>query len=122
MAARPQDRENAGVRFEVFWRVALVQLVAVALLSLLLAAVFSHGFFVDWGWLAGPAAWLLCAWLTARVVGLEVRLTLVRAAIAGLVSLLAVLIGQHWLGALLATGLFAYLCALDSRRGSLRRG
>ncbi|HEV7399777.1 MAG TPA: hypothetical protein VGN84_05850 [Solirubrobacterales bacterium] len=100
------------MRFEVFWRVALVQLVAVAVLSLLLAAIFSHGFFVDWGWLAGPAAWLLCAWLTARVVGLEVRLTLVRAVIAGLVSVLAVLIGQHWLGALIAVGLFAYLCAL----------
>jgi hypothetical protein len=101
------------VRFEVFWRVALVQLVAVAVLSLLLAAVFSHGFFVDWGWLAGPATWLLCAWLTARVVGLEVRLTLVRALLAGLVSALAVVIGQHWLGALVAIGFFAYLCAQD---------
>ncbi len=100
-----------SVRFEVFWRVALVQLVAVAVLSLLLAAVFSHGFFVAWGWLAGPAAWLLCAWFTARIVGLELRLTLVRAVVAGLVSLLAVLIGQHWLGALIAVGLFAYLCA-----------
>jgi hypothetical protein len=108
----------SGVRFEVFWRVALVQLVAVAVLSLLLAAVFSHGFFVDWGWLAGPAAWLLCAWLTARVVGLEVRLTLVRAVIAGLVSVLAVLVGQHWLGALIAVGLFAYLCALGREGGA----
>jgi hypothetical protein len=110
------------VRFEVFWRVALVQLVAVAVLSLLLAAVFSHGFFVDWGWLAGPAAWLFCAWLTARVVGLPVPLTMLRAAIAGLVSLLAVIIGQHWLGALVAVGLFAYLCALGERTGSLRAG
>jgi hypothetical protein len=111
-----------AVRFEVFWRVALVQLVAVAVLSLLLAAIFSHGFFVDWGWFAGPAAWLLCAWLTARVVGLPVPLTLLRAVIAGLVSLLAVLIGQHWLGALVAAGLFAYLCALGERTGSLRAG
>ena len=101
------------MRFEVFWRVALVQLAAVAVLSLLLAAVFSRGFFIDWGWLVGPATWLLCAWLTARVVGLEVRLTLVRALLAGLVSVLAVVIGQHWLGALVAIGLFAYLCALD---------
>ncbi|HEY6550278.1 MAG TPA: hypothetical protein VIY71_03650 [Solirubrobacterales bacterium] len=110
------------MRFEVFWRVALVQLMAVVALSLLLAAVFSHGFFVDWGWLAGPAAWLLCAWLTARLVGLEVPPTLVRAVIAGLVSLLAVLIGQHWLGALVAVGLFAYFCAINARPGSLRAG
>ena len=60
------------MRVEVFWRVALVQLVAVAVLSLLLALVFSHGFFESWGWLVGPAAWLACAWATARVVGLEV--------------------------------------------------
>jgi hypothetical protein len=106
------------VRFEVFWRVAVVQLVAVAVLSLLLAVVFSHGFFADWGWLAGPAAWLLCAWVTARVVGLEVPPTLVRAVIAGLVSLLAVLIGQHWLGALVAIGLFAYFCAIEGRAGN----
>jgi hypothetical protein len=103
------------VRVEVFWRVAVVQLVAVALLSLLLALIFSQGFFADWGWLVGPLAWLGCAWLTARVVGLEPAPTLIRAVLAGLVSLLAVLIGQHWLGALVAVGLFAYLCAIDAR-------
>jgi hypothetical protein len=103
-----------GVRVEVFWRVGVVQLVAVAGLSVLLALVFPHGFFVDWGWLAGPAAWLLCAWVTARVVGLEVPSTLVRAVLAGVVSVLFVLIGLHWLGALVAVGLFAYLCARDS--------
>jgi hypothetical protein len=102
------------VRFEVFWRVALVQLVAVAVLSLALGIVFSHGFFESWGWLVGPGTWLLCAWLTARVVGLAVPPTLAWAVLAGLVSLLAVLIGQHWLGALIAVGLFAYLCARDT--------
>lgn len=101
------------MRFEVFWRVAVVQLVAVAVLSLLLAAVFSHGFFESWGWLVGPAAWLGCAWLTARVVGLEPQPTLVWAVLAGLVSALFVLLGLHWLGALVAVGLFAYLCARE---------
>ena len=102
------------MRVEVFWRVALVQFVAVAVLSLLLALVFSHGFFESWGWLVGPAAWLACARATARVVGLDVPPTLLQAVLAGLVSVLAVLIGQHWLGALVAIGLFAYLCARDS--------
>lgn len=99
------------MRAEVFWRVGLVQLVAVALLSVVLAVVFSHGFFVDWGWLAGPAAWLFCAWVTARVVGLEVGPTLVWAVLAGVVSAIAVVFGLHWLGALVAVGLFAALCA-----------
>ncbi|HEX3609536.1 MAG TPA: hypothetical protein VHU14_07715 [Solirubrobacterales bacterium] len=101
------------MRVEVFWRVAVVQLVAVAVLSVLLSLVFSHGFFVDWGWLAGPAAWLLCAWVTARVVVLEVPPTLLRAVLAGALSVLFVLIGLHWLGALVAVGLFAYLCARE---------
>jgi hypothetical protein len=102
-----------AVRFEVFWRVAVVQLVAVALLSFLLAIVFSHGFFEEWGWLVGPLAWLACAWVTARVVGLTPEPTLVRALGAGIVSLLFVLAGLHWLGALVAVGLFAYACAAD---------
>ncbi len=110
------------MRTEVFWRVAVVQLVAVAALSLLLALVFSHGFFVDWGWLVGPASWLGCAWVTARVVGLATAPTLVQAVVAGLVSALAVLIGQHWLGALVAIGLFAYLCARNTHTDSRRAG
>lgn len=107
------------MRLEVFWRVAVVQLVAVAILSILLAVVFSHGFFESWGWLVGPLSWLGCAWVTARVVGLEPAPTLVRAIGSGLVSLLFVLVGLHWLGALVAVGLFAYLCAHPSAEGTV---
>jgi hypothetical protein len=96
---------------EILWRVAVVQAVAVALLSVLLALLFSHGFFVSWGWLVGPLAWMLCAWVTARVVGLPEAPVLVRAVLAGIVSALFVLIGVHWLGAAVAIALFAALCA-----------
>jgi hypothetical protein len=106
--------ESFAMRTEVLWRVALVQLVAVALLSILLGLIFSHGFFEDWGWLVGPLSWLACAWVTARVVGLQPSPTLVRAVGAGLVSVLFVLVGLHWLGAVVAVGLFAYLCSIDS--------
>jgi hypothetical protein len=95
--------------------VAIVQLIAVALLSILLAIVFPHGFFADWGWLTGPAAWLLCAWFTARVVGLEVAPTLTGAVLAGLVSVIAVVAGVHWLGAVVAVGLLAAWCARPER-------
>jgi hypothetical protein len=108
------------MRVEAFWRVAVVQLVAVAVLSLLLGIAFSHGFFESWGWLVGPATWLGCAWLTARVVGLELVPTLLQAVFAGVVSVLFVLLGLHWLGALVAVGLFAYLCARDTPTDSLR--
>ena len=106
------------MRFEVFWRVAVVQMVAVALLALLLGALFSHGFFVHWGWLVGPLAWLGCAALTARVVGLATGFTLLRAVLAGVVSAIAVVIGVHWLGIVVAIGLFAYLCAREPGAGT----
>lgn len=91
-----------------------MQVLAVAVLSLLLAVLFSHGSFESWGWLVGPLTWLGCAWVTARVVGLDPVSTLVRALLAGLVSALAVIVGLHWLGLIVAVGLLAYLCARDS--------
>jgi hypothetical protein len=101
------------VRFEVFWRVAVVQLVAVGLLAIVLGVVFSHGFFADWGWLVGPLAWLGCAALTARVVGLPTGFTLVGAVLAGVVSAIAVAIGLHWLGIVVAVGLLGAWCARE---------
>lgn len=95
----------------ILWRVAVVQALAVLVLSLALAIVFSHGFFADWGWIVGPLAWLGCARLTAWVVGLPVAPVIARALLAGLVSALFVIFGQHWLGAVIAIGVFAALCA-----------
>jgi hypothetical protein len=93
------------------WRAALLQLAAVAVLSIALGLALPHDFFVDWGWLAGPAAWLLCAAFTARVLRLPLAPTLAGALLAGLPSLLAVLLDAHWAGAVLAVGLFALWCA-----------
>ena len=93
------------------WRAALLQLLAVALLSIALAAALPHDFFVDWGWIAGPAAWMLCAALTARFLRLPLVPALTGAALAGLPSLLAVVLGIHWAGAVLAVALFALWCA-----------
>ena len=97
--------------FPTLWRAALLQLVAVALLSIALGLALPHDFFVDWGWIAGPTAWMLCAALTARVLRLPLVQALIGAALAGLPSLLAVVVGVHWAGAVLAVGLFALWCA-----------
>lgn len=93
------------------WRAALLQLVFVAVLSIALGLALPHDFFVDWGWIAGPASWMLCAALTARVLSLPLVPTLIGAVLAGLPSLVAVLIDLHWAGAILAVGLFALWCA-----------
>jgi hypothetical protein len=95
----------------ILWRVAMVQVATVAVLSVLLALIFSHGFFESWGWLVGPLTWMGCAWLTARVVGLPEPPVLIRAALSGIPSLLFVLLGLHWLGAAAAVTIFAVWCA-----------
>ena len=48
----------------ILWRAAAVQAVSVAVLSVALAVALPHSFFEEWGWIAGPAAWMLCALLT----------------------------------------------------------
>lgn len=93
------------------WRAALLQLATVALLSIALGLALPHSFFEDWGWIAGPASWMLCATLTARVLALPLGAALLGAALAGLPSIVAVLVGLHWAGAVLAVGLFAMWCA-----------
>src|SRR5690349_7122698 len=99
----------------VLWRAALVQLVAVAALCLVLGLALPHSFFEDWGFVAGPGAWMACAALTGRVLDLPLAPTLVGAALAGLPSLLFVVVGLHWAGAVVAVGLFAMWCARVAR-------
>jgi len=100
------------------WRAALVQLAAVAVLFVALALALPHGFFVDWGWIAGPSAWMLCAAFTARVLSLPLVPSLIGAVLAGLPSLVAVLVDLHWAGAILAVALFALWCARLRSRNS----
>jgi hypothetical protein len=94
-----------------FWRAAAVQLLAVAALSAVLGLALPKSFFESWGWLAGPAAWLACAALTARVLRLPAGPALLGAVLAGIPSALAVVLGVHWLGAAIAVVLFALWCA-----------
>jgi hypothetical protein len=106
---------NAVMDRSVLWRAAAVQGLAVAVLSAALGAALPRSFFVDWGWLAGPAAWIACALVTAAVLRLPAVPVLAGAALAGLPSLVAVAIGVHWLGAVFGVLLFALWCARLAR-------
>lgn len=103
--------ENSAMDSDILWRVAVVQALAVIVLSLFLGLLFPHSFFEAVGWLVGPLAWMLCAWFTAWVVGLAVGPVLIRAVLTGIPSALFVILGLHWLGAVVAIGLFAAWCA-----------
>jgi hypothetical protein len=102
----------------IAWRAALLQALLVAATALVLGVALPHEFFVDWGWLAGPGAWAVCALATAAALRLPPLPVLAGAAVAGIPSLITVLLGAHWAGAPLAVGLFAVWCG---RLGAARR-
>jgi hypothetical protein len=109
----------AAMDRSIVWRAALLQTLLVAALAIALAVALPHSFFVDWGWAAGPGSWALCALAVAAALRLPVLPVLVGAAVAGLPSLVTVLLGAHWLGAPLAVALFALWCGrLAARHGT----
>lgn len=97
----------------VFWRALVVQAAAVALLSVVLIALpLPKSFFGDFGFIAGPGAWALCAAITARVLRLPVLAVLGVALAAGLVALGLTLAGVHWAGVAVGLLAFAAGCSL----------
>ena len=82
---------------KVFWRALVVQTAAVVAFSLLLVLLpLPKSFFADYGFLAGPGAWALCAAITARVLSLPLLLVLAAALAGGVVGTLLSLAGGHW--------------------------
>ena len=103
----------------ILWRSAVVQLVAVAVLSIILAILLPHSFFDTWGWITGPVAWMLCAALTARLLDLPLVPTLLGALLAGIPSVICVIIGAHTVGEVIAVVLFALWCGRLPRQRAL---
>jgi hypothetical protein len=98
------------VNRQVLWRAALLQAASVIALALLLARALPHSFFEKWGWLAGSAAWLLCAAITAQALRLPLAKTIGCAVLAGIASVVGVVAGVHWLGVAVAIAAFGALC------------
>jgi hypothetical protein len=111
----------AAMDRSVAWRAALLQGACVAVVAVVLALALDKSFFEDWGWLAGPAAWALCALVCATLLRLPVVMVLVGAALSGLPSLATVLAGVHWAGTPLALGLFGLWCGWLAARGDRPR-
>src|ERR671932_1316523 len=120
MLARSRLAIMAGMDRSIAWRAAMLQALLVGAAALVLGALLSRSWFESWGWLAGPGTWAVCALAVAGVLGLRALPVLVGAAVAGVPSLVAVLLGVHWAGAPLALALFALRCGrLAARRASV---
>jgi hypothetical protein len=110
----PMDRSVA-------WRAALAQAFFIAVVAVVLAAALPRSFFEDWGWLAGPGAWGLCALVAGAWLRLPLIWVLAGAALSGLLMLPGVFLGAHWLGAPLGLLAFGAWCGwLAGRRPSGR--
>jgi hypothetical protein len=110
----------AAMDRSIAWRAALLQTLLLVAAALVLGAALDREFFRDWGWLAGPGTWALCALGVAAVLRLPPLPVLAGAAVAGLPSLVAVLAGVHWGGAPLGIALFALWCGRLGARTPLR--
>jgi hypothetical protein len=100
----------------IAWRAALLQALLVAALAVVLGVALPQSFFEDWGWLAGPGAWAVCALAAALVLRLPPLWVLAGAALSGLLMLPGVALGVHWIGAPLALAVFGAWCGWTQRR------
>jgi hypothetical protein len=101
----------------VAWRAALLQALLIAAVAVALGLALPRSFFEDWGWLAGPGAWGVCALAAGAWLRLPLGLVLVGAALSGLLMLPGVFVGVHWLGAPLGLAALGAWCGwLAARR------
>jgi hypothetical protein len=101
----------------VAWRAALLQALLVAAVAVALAVALPRSFFEDWGWLAGPGAWAVCALAAGAWLRLPLGIVLVGAGLSGLLMLPGVALGAHWLGAPLGLAAFGAWCGWLAVRG-----
>jgi hypothetical protein len=94
----------------LFWKALAVQLVVVAVPFAILAFALDDDFFEDWGWLAGPAVWLACSTVTARILSLPLAYALFSAVAGGVAGLLVMLATSHLPGLIAALLVFAASC------------
>jgi hypothetical protein len=93
-------------------RAAVVQaLLVAALFAILIALPLDHDFFEDYGWIVGPASWVLCAAVAARILPLPSSLVAFAAVAGGVAGGLVGLVTSHTAGLVVAIAVFAASCA-----------
>jgi hypothetical protein len=98
------------VNARLFWKSLLVQAVVVAIPFAILGLTLDEEFFEDWGWAAGPAVWLACSVVTARILSLPLGYVLFSAIAGGVAGALVMLATSHLPGMIAALLVFAASC------------
>lgn len=89
--------------------------IVAAIFAVLVALPLSEGFFEDWGMLTGPAAWIVAALATGRLLGLALRVVALAAAASGALAAAVGLGLEHTAG--LVVGLAAFGIATGALGG-----
>ena len=96
----------------LFWKSLAVQAVAVLVLSgVLVALPLGDDFFEDYGFVAGPLAWITCTLVTARVVQIPLAFALFAAVAGGVAGTIVLLVASHWAGMVAGLLVFGASCA-----------
>jgi hypothetical protein len=94
----------------LFWKALGVQAALLAVPFVALALTLDEGFFEDWGWLTGPAIWLLAAVATARILSMPLGYVLFSAVAGGVAGAIVFLVATHWAGMVAGLLVFAASC------------
>ena len=110
------NRDAGAFDRELVWRAALLQAATVGALFVLLAVLLPRSFFREHGAVTGPLAWIACALLTGRVLGLGLVRVLAAAAAAGILAAAVGAVAGHLAGLVVAVPTFGALCAVRGVR------
>jgi hypothetical protein len=94
----------------LFWRSLAVQAAVLAVPFVGLALLLDRSFFEDWGWLTGPAAWIVASAVTGRILSIPLGYVLFSALAGGVAGTVVLLAASHWAGMAAALLVFAASC------------
>ena len=100
------SRVNVGL----FWKSLAVQAILVAVPFVILRLTLDESFFEDYGWAVGPAVWLGCSAVAARLLDIPVSYVVFSAVAGGVAGLLVMLATSHIAGMAVALLVFAASC------------
>jgi hypothetical protein len=96
-------------------RAAGLQLLLVGVLFAVLAITVPHGFFEDNGAVVGPLAWIGCSLVTGRILHIPLGRIALASALGGLTAGAVGLLVDHVVSLPVAIGVFAAVCAAETR-------
>jgi hypothetical protein len=100
------------VNSRLFWKALGVQALAVGVLfGVLVALPLPEDFFDDVGFVVGPAAWIACSFLTARVLAIPLSFVLFAALAGGVAGTIVLVAANHWAGMIAGLLVFGASCA-----------